>query len=238
VDQLFILVSPRFDNRAIGRLVAIRGREHLDEALSRGKGCVLVHGHFGPAHLPLVTLAGLGYAVKQVGNPSDEGLSWVGRHVAFRLRMRYERRMPTEILPAQGYLGPVFRCLKDNGVIMITGDGSGTAQRLGRHARLSFFAQPVMFPLGPALLAQKAGAPLLPMFILPETEGRFQIIIEPTINSEAGGGVEETMERFVRRLEHYVAACPWYMHFLDRFRPGIMIETGTSRPQDPRPVAE
>jgi lauroyl/myristoyl acyltransferase len=226
VDRLLIFIVPRFGLQEVERLVEIEGLEHLDEALRNGRGVVLVHGHFGPVHLPLVALARLGYRIKQVGLPSDEGLSWIGRNVAFRLRLRYESKIPAEIIMADGFLRPVFQWLHENGVIMITGDGSGTEKRLGRRKIFSFFGHRVAFPLGPALLTRKTGAALLPMFILPGRRKLYRIVIERPLNENgpAEDAPEVLTERFIRRLEHHIALVPGYMHFLDRFTPGKFVE--------------
>ena len=226
VDRLLIFVFPKFRARDMERLVEMDGLEHLDEALKRGKGVVLVHGHFGPVHLPLVVLARLGYRMKQIGLPSDEGLSWIGRNVAFRLRLRYEAKIPAEIIMADGFLRSAFRWLHDNGVIMITGDGSGTEKRVGRYEIFSFFGRKVLFPLGPAILADKTGASILPMFIVPGERKRYRIVIERPLTSSGKGeeSIKAVTGQFIERMEYYVSRFPGWMHFLDRFMVGKMIE--------------
>lgn len=225
IDRLLIFIFPKMGKREVGRYVEITGLEHIDKAIGEGRGVVLVHGHFGPVHLPLVALARLGYRMKQIGLPSDEGLSWIGRNVAFRLRMKYEGMMPAKIIKADGFLRDAFKWLSSGGVVMITGDGSGTEKRLGRHALYSFLGQPVMFPLGPALLAAKADAALIPMFIMPGKDKPYRIVIESPI-STGGSAVDAGAATgdFVGRYEARVRECPGYMHFIDRFSPGMFIE--------------
>jgi KDO2-lipid IV(A) lauroyltransferase len=218
IDRLFIFIFPKFDRRAVEQFLEIKGLDNLNEALKPGKGAVLVHGHFGPVHLPLVALARLGYELKQIGNPSDEGLSWIGRHVAFRLRMIYERKIPAEIIKADSFLRPSFHWLSKNGIIMITGDGTGTDRRFGKYAPFLFLNREIEFPLGPALLSDKTGAALLPMFILPSENKLYKIIIEPSFLSVKKNDemIRDLTGQFVKRFEHYVSVCPAYMHFLDR----------------------
>ena len=225
IDRLLIFIFPRLDARAVGRLVDIEGLENLDNALKGGKGVVLVHGHFGPVHLPLVSLARLGYRIKQIGLPTDDGLSWIGRNVAFRLRMRYEAKIPAEIIKADSFLRGAFKWLNNNGVIMITGDGSGTETRLGRHKAFEFLGRRVLFPVGPYLLAEKNGSVVLPLFIVPGGKKAYKIIIERPVTSKLDGAekAEDMARLFVGRLEHYVSMHPGYMHFLDRYSPGMLI---------------
>ena len=226
VDHLLIFIFPKFGMREMEKLVEIEGLEYLDEALQSGKGAVLVHGHFGPVHLPLVVLARLGYPMKQIGLPSDEGLSWVGRNVAFRLRLKYEARIPAEIIKADGFLRSAFRWLNSNGIIMITGDGSGTEKRVGRHEIFGFFGHRVYFPLGPAILASKTEAAILPLFIVPGESKQYRIIIERPLNSMSAGDekLRDVTGQFIKRLEYYVSRFPGWMHFLDRFSVGQLIE--------------
>ncbi len=235
IDHLFIFIFPKLHKRHVEKLVDIEGLEHLEAAREQGKGVVLVHGHFGPVHLPLVALARLGYPMKQIGNPSDEGLSWVGRNVAFRLRLRYESKIPAEIIKADGFLKGAFKALAKNEVVMTTGDGTGTAQKIGKYHRFDLFDQPVDLPVGPARLARKTGAALVPMFIQPGRGGfLYRIVIEHPIQIENSGDATEVTAtaEFLDRYKRHIQTCPGYMHFLDRFEPGRMITSDKINPSN------
>ncbi|KJR40926.1 Lauroyl/myristoyl acyltransferase [Candidatus Magnetoovum chiemensis] len=221
IDHLLIFLFPRFDKKFIARYIEIKGLDKLDKALENKSGAILVHGHLGPVHVPLVALARLGYKMKQIGNPTDEGLSFIGKKVAFRLRMKYEAMIPAEIIKADAFLRPVFKWLNSNGVIMITGDGSGTQTRIGKHELFTFFAKDVVFPMGPAILAQKTKAALIPMFITAAPKKLWRITIEDPISGD--GSAAAVTNKFVKRLQHYINDNPSYMHFLDRFSDGCII---------------
>ena len=226
IDHLLIFIFPKFGKKEVRKFVEISGLEYLDEALKKKKGVILLHGHFGPVHLPLVSLARIGYQLKQVGYPSDEGLSWIGRNVAFRLRLKYEAVIPADIINADSYVRPIFRWLGTNGVLMITGDGTGIDKQMGKYHMFEFFGQQVMFPLGPSILAHKSGATIMPMFVVPGEETLYKIVIEKPIKSDmsAKEGIQDITDQFIRRLEDYISRYPEYMHFLDRFKPGELIQ--------------
>ncbi len=225
VDHLMIFIFPKMGQREIEKHIEFEGLNHLNWALAANRGVILVHGHFGPVHLPLVCLSRIGYPMMQIGMPSDEGLSRIGKIVAFRLRMKYEAKLSADIIHARSFLRPVIRWLKQSGVVMITGDGSGTADRVGRYDIFDFFGHRVSFPLGPALLSQKAGSMLLPLFIVPGKKKMYRIVIEPPINDDGGhADMHAIVRKFVRRLEVYVNQWPGYMHFLDRFEVGKWVE--------------
>ena len=218
IDQLLILIFPKMKVADIKRLVEIEGLHNLQECHERGCGVILVHGHFGPVHLPLVVLSFLGFSMKQLGNPSDSGLSWVGKHVAFRLRMHYEAMMPVESSRVRKFLRPIFTALSNNEVIMTTGDGSGTESEFGPQHDFFFLGQVHHIPLGPAILAEKTGAALLPLFVLPGREKMFQIVIGKEIMTCEGTEDRPVilMQDFLNQYEKHILHYPGYMHFLDR----------------------
>jgi len=141
-------------------------KEHLNQVLLNGKGCILVHGHFGPAQLPLFALGLKGYNINQLGLPSDEGLSLVGKKVAFKIRQVYEGMIPARIVSAESFLRPLFKHLETNGILMMTGDGTGGDKFVGKFLPVKFFNQEVLFPTGYAALSLKTGAPILPLFTI------------------------------------------------------------------------
>ncbi|MCI4625130.1 MAG: lysophospholipid acyltransferase family protein [Candidatus Magnetoovum sp. WYHC-5] len=226
IDRLMIFLFPRFKERAIRNLIEIDGMENIDEALKHNSGVLLVHGHFGPVHIPLVVFSRLGLQMKQIGFPTDEGLSWIGRHVAFRLRLKYEAKIPAQIIMADSFLRPAFKWLKDNGIIMITGDGTGTNTRIGRHHLFDFLGYKLYFPLGPANLAIKTGAAILPLFIVPGENKAYKIIVEKPIDKYLGHDNRDIKitAYFVKRLQYYVHKFPAFWHFLDKFYKGGLIQ--------------
>ena len=217
-ERLCIFQFPRMQERHVRALIEFEGLERLDAAIQRGRGVVLVHGHFGPAKLPLVALPRLGYALKQIGLPSDEGLSWVGRNVAFRLRQRYEGMMPADVINADAFLRPAFKWLREKGVLMITGDGTGTDTRLGRHGSFPFMAETLVFPMGWAVLAQKTQSEILPLFVTPGHGKRFRIVVEEPLRApdDSDDPVRDVVGRFVSRFETRVRENPGHMLLLGR----------------------
>lgn len=226
IDHLMIFIFPKMRHPEIEKYIEFDGLNYLNEALEANRGAILVHGHFGPVHLPLVCLSRIGYPMMQIGMPSDAGLSRIGRNVAFRLRMKYESLIPADIIDARRFLRPVMRWLKQNGVVMISGDGTGTVERVGRYDFFDFLGHRVAFPLGPALLSNKAGSVLLPLFVVPGNRKMYRIIIEPPINNACWhGDVHAIVQKFICRLEYHIHRWPGFMHFLDRFEVGGLIES-------------
>ncbi|MBN1552305.1 lysophospholipid acyltransferase family protein [bacterium] len=223
-DRLHIFLYPRFirNIKHVDSLIEFSGLNHLDHALSAGKGVILTLGHYGPIQLPLFGLGSKGYSIIQIGLPVDEGFSWIGRNVAFRLRMKYEGMIPAKIFPADKFLRPIFTQLKDNGAVMVTIDPAGGGKWLGKIIRFPFLGGSIPFPVGPASLSVKTGAPLLPVSVHRKLEGKYNCEIHPPLSCNTDNPLEITAY-LVRWYEDQVAIDPGLWHFWDEFESGKLL---------------
>ncbi len=241
IHQLSIFLFPKFNADPagqIGRYIEFSGLEHLDAAIRDKRGAVVVLGHHGPTQAPLAALGAMGYPVKQIGYPSDEGLSRIGRSVAFRLRLAYEGKIRAEIVRPGSDLRGLMRHLKAGGLVMTLGDGEGAGRRFGKFAPFPFFGHAVEFPLGPARLAVKSGARLLPMHIEPGRTASFRAVIgaplEPPRDADSPDAkVLALTAAFLDVFSQAVRENPGWWHFLERFHPGGMLAPSANRPAPP-----
>jgi KDO2-lipid IV(A) lauroyltransferase len=145
VDLLAVPLMGRADLLA---QVDVRGREHLDRALARGRGAILVTGHVGNWDLAGVCLAAAGYPAHAVIERAEPGLAATYE--------RYRGATGLKLLPLGAGLA-VFRALRRQGLLLLVGDraigDSGCDVAFGRGRRRS--------SCGPAELACRSGAPVL-----------------------------------------------------------------------------
>lgn len=218
LDRLHIFLYPDWTTwERLARFVVLEGRAHLDDALAAGHGALIVQPHFGPVQITLLALGLLGYRPLQIGLPSARGLSRIGRAVAFAIRRRYEARLPP-IHPADRFLGPVVRHLKQGGVALTTGDGAGGGVYLGAHERFAFLGRQRLFPLGPAELAHRTDAVYLPTFLVAERYDRLRLVFErpiPTVANGAPRAPRAITQDFIAVFERYLRAQPHAWHFWD-----------------------
>jgi KDO2-lipid IV(A) lauroyltransferase len=219
LDRLHILLYPRLtDWKILKPFVVFENLGVLDAALSEGKGALLVQPHFGPVQITLLALALRGYEPLQIGFPSDDGLSAIGRKVAYHYRLRYEAMLPAPIIAADGYLGAVYKRLLRGGVVLTTGDGAGGSVFLGEHRRFRFLGTERMIPLGPAALALRTKAAYIPTFIIPERHDRFRIVFGEPIASRRGAVEADKVDmtgRFLATAEEQIRRHPECWHFWD-----------------------
>ena len=214
VSQLQIFIFPKLNEKNIGKIHRFAGLENLNEALKGKKGCVLLHAHFGPAQLPLHALGIEGYSVTQLGLPTDEGLSFIGRNVAFRLRLIYENKIRGRIISTESFLRPLFKALKNNDIVFMTGDGAGGNKFIGKFAVENFLGNEIKFTLGSKIIAEKTGACVLPLFTVQEGDTYITHIYE-SLNPD--GSCENIISDFSRIFESHVTNYPSLWHFWDEF---------------------
>ena len=228
VSQLVVFLFPKLNRENIGTIHLFDGIEKLRKGLEDKRGCVLLHAHFGPIHLPLFHLGLLGYEVKQLGYlRKPKGLSRVGEKVSYRLRQKHENFIPARIIQANRFLRDAVRHLKDNGVLMATGDGTGRGEFVGKFEPVLFLGENMLFPIGPAKLARMTNSCIIPMFTIKQTNSAqyITVIEQPivAINSNNSFFEIETMLKFSTMLELYVRKYPHLWHFWDEFSQGKLI---------------
>ena len=162
----------------------------------------------------------------QIGHLSDAGLSFLGKRVAFRLRARYEGRIPARIVPPGPGTRQALAHLRAGGIVMTTADNGPGQPPFGRHAVFDFPGAPLSVPLGPARLALATGAVLLPVFLEAGTVSPYRLVIEEPIPPppSAADAVAESgrdaaalamTEAWVAAYAARVRAAPGWWHGLE-----------------------
>lgn len=182
--------------------------ERLNQLLERGKGVVIVCMHFGNWDLGAGATAARGYPLSVVVETfSDPRLDSMVIGARTRLGMKVIRMEKA---------GPsLFRSLRENGLLALLIDRSVP----GEGVRVTFFGEEVEVPAGPARLALKTGATVLPTAfprIHPyrpqvQTLCDFDIRTEPTGDDEKDirvltQAIMDSHERFIRQYPDQ-----WYM---------------------------
>ncbi|KHK00684.1 lysophospholipid acyltransferase family protein [Desulfovibrio sp. TomC] len=219
VNQLILFQLPQLTAANCDQLIEFDGLTRLELARAGGRGVVLPIGHFGPTQLPLAALGALGFPLVQIGNLSNAGLSFIGRHVAFRLRQRYEARIPARIVPPGPGTRLALAHLRRGGVVMTTADDGPGQPPFGRHAFFDFPGGQLSVPLGPARLALAAGAVLMPVFLQAGTGAPYRLVIGEPIDPPPGAGRDEAAlamtAAWVERYTARVQAAPGWWHGLE-----------------------
>jgi KDO2-lipid IV(A) lauroyltransferase len=196
---------PSLDKNKIERMVEFEGAENFDQALRRGKGAVVVAGHFGSWEL-------MGAATSQKGYPVDFLVGEQHNILVDNLMNEYRRSAGIGIIKMGAAAKGVIRALKNNRfVAMLSDQDAGSDGTV-----VEFFGRPASTPKGPAAFALKMNAPIVMAFIIRESGRRQRIVIEKAIFGDKTSDKEEDIrnltQAYTRVLEKYVRKYPdhWF----------------------------
>ena len=196
---------PSLDKEKILGMVEFEGTENFDEALRRGKGAVLVAGHFGSWEL-------MGAATRQKGYPVDFLVGEQHNLLVDNLMNDYRRSVGIGIIKMGAAAKGIIRALKNNRfVAMLSDQDAGSDGTV-----VEFFNRPASTPKGPAAFALKMDAPVIMAFIIRENQKKQRIIIEKPIFIEKTTDKENDIQRltqaYTRVLEEYIRKYPdhWF----------------------------
>ncbi len=187
-----------------------QGRQHIDEALARGKGAVLLTAHLGHWEIGGLGLRAMGYPVNVVALKHNTTFTNALINV---MRMRHGIRVIEVEESAYGAI-ELIKALNRNEVVAVLGDRVFAADR---SEFTIFFNRPVQLPVGPVLLAMAARAPIVPAFSIMEAPGRYRGIVESPLKLKYGPNRREALQHNLRQVaevfEKYIRRFPdqWYI---------------------------
>ncbi len=212
-----------YDESYLKNFIRLEGKEHLDQALSLGKGVIALSAHFGNFPLMCVRLVKEGYPFSLVArDPENPKLA--------RFINSARERIGMESIPDKPRMTCVSRCLnalKQNRVLFIQIDQNAPATE----AWVDFFGYLVPTFKGPVIFSLRTGAPILPMFILRESDRLHRILIHPAYGLKLTGnmshGIIENIARLTKIVESVIREHPeqwWWIH--KRFKKARNISSG------------
>jgi KDO2-lipid IV(A) lauroyltransferase len=196
----------------------VEGREHLDAAVAGGRGAILLVFHYGLA-LPLFGVLRLQFGHEtsmHLGQAPHLGRAVGGLAGTFGWAVRAAIRTSAAADQFSGppiYQHPNFtflmllRRLGRKGLVGMNADGMGGTD----FVEAPFLGGTLRLPTGPARLSARAGAPILPVFALPEGLSRHRLVIHPPLRCDRDDreSVRATVAAYAAVLDGYVRAHPW-----------------------------
>ena len=144
-----------------GQVIAtVRGLEHLDAVRDRGRGAILLTGHYGNFELMGAWLGRrhpVDFVAKPLSNPAVD---------AMRIRMLAEAGVG--YIPLGPGLRRVFSALRHNRWVAMVADQDARDGGVF----VPFLGRPSSTPVGPAVIALRTGAPIVMGFVTRREDGR------------------------------------------------------------------
>jgi KDO2-lipid IV(A) lauroyltransferase len=182
----------------------IAGREHLDAALAKGNGVIVLSAHLGNFFLVGTRLAIEGYPVHVlVSPPRDPQFAALMDDVRLQVWQRTIRARPR-----RAALKELHAVLRRNEIAVVIAD----EYKNGHGIPVPLFGGIVSARRGPATLALRTGAAIVPAFLVRQAGDGLKLIIEPELElartDKGQDDVRESILRITRWLERSVGAYP------------------------------
>ena len=205
---LELLRFSALDDQKRARLVEIEGAERVRHAYAQGKGVLFFTGHFGYWELHAIhhgwAFEPIGVLARALDNPRLNTLleqirGGTGNHCIYR----------------QGAVRRVMKTLNGrHGVAMLIDQHMHSPDAIW----VNFFERPAATTSTLAALALRTGCPVIPVFALPLTGGRYKFVYEAPVEPPSAEGpeaIQEFTQRCTDVLEMHVRRHPelWlWMH--------------------------
>ncbi|MBI4525593.1 MAG: lysophospholipid acyltransferase family protein [Deltaproteobacteria bacterium] len=176
--------------------IALQGRENLDAALAKGKGAILISAHLGNFFLLGTRLALEGYPAYVLLNPPhDQNFKELLDQYRLKIGQRaiYAR-------PRRQASREMTRILRRNEAAIIIAD----EYRSGSGVHVPFLGQTVIARRGPATLALRTGAAVVPVYLIRDGGGRLILMVEPELDLLRSGEIKAAVRENTRRITHWL----------------------------------
>jgi KDO2-lipid IV(A) lauroyltransferase len=217
LDRHFEAVGMSFVEMGIGwftpierllQRVDIHGREHLERALSRGRGALLVGGHF--------TALEVGFAVLEALSPRVSTMYRTQRNAMMDVMIRRGRHRFAKRQIPRDNVRALLRTLRDGYAVGYLPDQT----YLGNQSELlPFFGEPAVTNTATTKLAAISGAAVLTYFFRRLPNGDYRVDIgEPLADFPSESATRDT-ERLFGLLEDYIRLAPeQYLWLYKKFK--------------------
>ena len=189
----------------IGDLVEVKGAEHLEAALSEGRGVIAMSGHFSALEFTARALDFPPPGLVAVYRPG-------GNAVFAYLVNRARLRTASDTLSKYDVRGMV-KALRSGAVLWYAGDQMTDA----KSAELApFFGEPAMTGTALGRLARISGAPIVSWFTRRLKDGRYQVELLSIPEDFPGDSPQEEAERVNALIEEQVRRAPEQYYWIHR----------------------
>jgi len=199
------------DPADLDRRTELRDFDRLDAVLDRGRGAIVLLAHHGSWDVAARWAETHGYHLAVVAEV-------VRPRALFERFVRLREAMGLEVVPYRprsgggsqtDVFGRLAEVLAANHLVGLLADRDLS----GRAPDVEFFGEPAPLPPGPALLARRTGAPIVPVTMLQRPRRRWEVVVLPPLEV-AHLPLPEACAQVARALEQIIRLDPVQWHAL------------------------
>lgn len=195
----FLLLGTLSRDDVLARM-DVDGRQHLDQAIAEGRGVIVALPHMGSWDMSAAYAAALGYPMLAVAEKFPGSLNDAVLSTRTRIGIKI-------VTLGRAAVRAITEHLEARGVVALLCD-----LEQGPGVTVKFFGRRAVVPSGPAAIALKTGAVLIPAYQYSPARGRYHGHIDPPLARNEGETKESLMQRVVHRFEEFIQEHPdqWY----------------------------
>jgi KDO2-lipid IV(A) lauroyltransferase len=201
VEIVIALVTSAEDLRSE---IPIEGRENLDAALAKGRGVIALGAHLGNFFLAGTRLATENYPTYVLINQPRNG-QFARFMDDYRLKV-WQKTIHAR--PRREALRELNQVLRRNQLAVVIAD----EYRRNNGIHVPLFGRTVLARRGPATLALRTGAAVVPIYLVHDQKQRLKMIVEPELDlimtDKDKSAIRENTLRITQWLERTVRAYP------------------------------
>jgi len=191
------------------RLVHVEGKQHLDNALEKGKGALLVAAHFTPLETCVAIMADISARTSTLYRPQRNAMM---DSIIYRGRSRFAHvQIPRDNVRA------LLKRLRANDTVLYMPDQTYLGNQ---SALLPFFGELAVTNIVVPKLAKISGAAVLPYFFLRRADGSgYDVTIGAPFENWPTEDPSADMLRWVAALEQHIRRAPeQYLWLYKKFK--------------------
>ncbi len=210
VALMEFLWFPNLTEERLRALVRPENIELMEHGFARGKGMVMLSGHFG--NWELIALAMAHFA----RHPFTIIVQTQSNRLVDAVINRHRCLFGNKVVPMESSVREILRTLQEGGIVAIAPDQSGPMEGVF----VDFFGRSVATHQGPAAFALRSGAPMQMGFIIRRSDGTYDVVLEEIPTADLAGYTEDHVLELTRRhtalLERYIRAHPDHWQWMHR----------------------
>jgi len=210
ISLVELLWFPNLNDEIIRKLVKPLNLDMLERAFEKGRGMVLLSGHFGNWELIAFSIA---YLFRQ---PLSIIVQTQNNKYVDEVINRHRCLLGNRVIPMGMSVREIIKTLNSGGIVAIAPDQSGPREG----PFVNFFGRSVATHQGPAAFALRCAAPMLMGFIFRQKDGTYEVTLEEVPSADLAGEEGENVLELTRRhtalLERYIRKYPGHWLWMHR----------------------
>ncbi len=186
--MLELLKLPAMSEEQLVAFAPVRGAEHLAAAAARGNGVIVATPHFGGWEMLAARISQLGHRLSVIARDANDP--------ATADTIRHARQSVGARVLERDELREMLRTLRRGEVIGILPDQHGGDTGIW----VSFMGRPASTVTGPAALAYRTGAAIVPGFARRMSDGRIDVCFFPALSLPDTGDSDADVRRATQMI--------------------------------------